>query len=133
MKKGNIVLVEDDKILSKVVYEELSDAGFDVSNAYDGEEALKVIQSAKPDLILLDLVLPKKHGFDVLEQLKQSPDTKEIPVIIITMLGSDDDIKKGIQLGADDYIVKAQHAVAEIVEKVSEFFDRMHDSEAKII
>ncbi|MFC1720767.1 response regulator transcription factor [Patescibacteria group bacterium] len=126
MKKGNIVLVEDDKILSKVVYEELSDAGFEVANAYNGEEAWDIIKSEKPDLILLDLVLPKKHGFDVLQQLKQSPETKEIPVIIITMLGSDEDIKKGIQLGADDYIVKAQHAVAEIVEKVTEFFDNIH-------
>ncbi|MFC1615020.1 response regulator transcription factor [Patescibacteria group bacterium] len=133
MKKGKIVLVEDDKILSKVVYEELSDEGFEVSNAYDGEEALKIIKSEKPDLILLDLVLPKKHGFDVLAQLKQSPDTKDIPVIIITMLGSDEDIKKGIQLGADDYIVKAQHAVAEIVEKVSGFFDKMHASGSTII
>ena len=66
--------------------------------------------------------LPKKNGFDVLETLKKSTETKGIPVIVLTMLGSDEDIKKGIRLGANDYIVKSQHAVAEITERVKGFF-----------
>ncbi len=124
MFKNKIVLIEDDEILSKVVYEELEDAGFEVIQAFDGEEGLRLTREKKPALVLLDLILPKKHGFEVLEELKRAPDTKTIPVIILTMLGSDEDIKKGLQLGANDYIVKSQHAVAEILEKIKNFFGK---------
>ena len=131
MKAQKIVLVEDDEILSKVLFEELKMAGFDATQAFDGERGLKMVQTKKPDLVLLDLLLPKMHGFNVLEKLKSSPDTKEIPIIILTMLGSDDDIKKGLELGANDYIVKSQHAVAEIVEKVKGFFSKESHPKAK--
>ena len=123
MNKLKIVLIEDDEILSKVVYEELKEAGFDVLQAFDGEEGLILATEKKSDLILLDLLLPKKHGFEVLEELKKSPVTNSIPVVILTMLGSDEDIKKGLRLGANDYIVKSQHAVSEIIDKVKEFFE----------
>lgn len=121
MSKRKIVLIEDDEILAKVMVQELKDAGFAVSHAADGEAGAKMVQLQKPDLVLLDLLLPKKHGFEVLEMLKGSPTTKEIAVIIITQLGADADVKKGIQLGAEDYLVKSQHAVAEVIEKVKEF------------
>ena len=121
MSKIKIVLIEDDEILSKVLYTELIDASFEVTQAFDGEAGLTLVKSEKPDLVLLDLILPKKHGFEVLAELKKSADTASIPVLILTMLGSDEDIKKGLQLGADDYIVKSQHAVGEIVEKVKNF------------
>ncbi len=131
MSKLKIVLVEDDEILAKVLYEELLEADFDVFQAFDGEEGLNLAKSKKPDLVLLDLVLPKKPGFDVLEELKKSPVTHDIPVIVLTMLGRDDDIKKGLRLGANDYIVKSQHAVGEIVEKVKNFFGKEQHPEAK--
>jgi len=124
MAKLKIVLVEDDEILSKVIYEELKDADFDVMQAFDGEEGLKLIRSKKPDLVLLDIILPKKDGFEVLEELKKSPDTQDIPVIVLTMIGKDEDIKKGLDLGANDYIVKSQHAIAEIIEKIKGFFEK---------
>ena len=130
MKKTKIVLVEDDEILSKVIHDELMEGGFEVKSAYDGESGLALAQAEKPDLVLLDLLLPKRHGFEVLEELKKMPETKTIPVIILTMLGSDDDIKKGLKLGANDYIVKSQHAVAEIVEKVKYFFSKEQHPEA---
>ena len=126
MNKTKIVLVEDDEILSKVLYIELGDSGFEVMQAFDGEAGLELVRSQKPDLVLLDLILPKKHGFEVLAELKKSPDTSGIPILILTMLGSDEDIKKGLQLGADDYIVKSQHAVAEIVEKVKTFLAKLN-------
>ncbi|TSC73930.1 MAG: hypothetical protein G01um101433_1127 [Parcubacteria group bacterium Gr01-1014_33] len=86
----------------------------------------------KPNLVLLDIILPKKNGFDVLEELKKSPVTNAIPVIMLTMLGRDEDIKKGFELGANDYIVKSQHAVAEIVEKIIKFFgNEAHPAVAK--
>ena len=122
MGKIKIVLIEDDEILSKVVYEELKDGGFDVEQAFDGDSGLKLVQAKKPDLVLLDVLLPKKNGFEILEELKKSMVTRDIPVIMLTMLGSDEDIKKGLSLGASDYIVKSQHAVAEIIEKVKNFF-----------
>jgi len=124
MDKITILLAEDDEVLSKVVEEELTEAGFECFQAYDGEVSLRLAQEKKPDLILLDILMPKKNGFDVLEALKRSPETKEIPVIMLTMLGGDDDIKKGLRLGANDYIVKSQHALPEIVEKVGNFFTK---------
>lgn len=130
MAKIKIVLIEDDEILSKVVYEELVNAGFDVKRAFDGEEGLKAVKSEKPNLVLLDIILPKKNGFEVLEELKQSPEMRDYPVIMLTMLGSDEDIKRGLKLGANDYIVKGQHAVAEIIEKVKDFFGQESRPEA---
>lgn len=126
MSKTKIVLIEDDEILSKVLYTELSDAEFEVLTAFDGEAGLGLVKLQKPDLVLLDLVLPKKHGFEVLAELKKSADTARIPVLILTMLGSDEDIKRGLQLGANDYIVKSQHAVAEIIEKVKSFLAKQN-------
>jgi DNA-binding response OmpR family regulator len=131
MSKQKIVLVEDDEILSKVLFEELKDAGFEVQQAFDGEAGLEIAKSTKPDLVLLDLVMPKKQGFEVLEELKKSLLTKDIPVMILTMLGQDEEIKKGIKLGAEDYIVKSQHAVAEIVEKIKDFLKKEQHPSAK--
>ncbi|OGZ06382.1 MAG: hypothetical protein A2845_01045 [Candidatus Lloydbacteria bacterium RIFCSPHIGHO2_01_FULL_49_22] len=121
MSMQTIVLVEDDEILAEVLATELSDAGFKVFRASDGEAGLALAKTKNPDLVLLDLILPKKHGFEVLEELKGSPDTHHIAIIVLTLLGEDDDIKKGLSLGADDYIVKSSHAVAEIVEMVKSF------------
>lgn len=131
MKNPKIVLAEDDRILSKVIYEELTEGGFEVKQVFDGKESLTVISAERPSLVLLDILMPSMNGFEVLQQLKKSPATKDIPVIMLTMLGSDDDIKKGFQLGANDYIVKSQHAVSEIVEKVKEFFGDETQPEAK--
>jgi DNA-binding response OmpR family regulator len=130
MSAQKIVLVEDDEILSKVLFTELKDAGFEVSQAFDGEAGLELVRSKQPNLVLLDILLPKKQGFEVLEELKKSPTTKDIPVILLTMLGEDEDIKKGLRLGANDYLVKSSHAVAEIVEKVKNFFAKEQHPEA---
>lgn len=124
MNAQTIVLIEDDEILSKVLNAELTDAGFGVFQAFDGEAGLELVRSKRPDLVLLDIILPKKQGFEVLEELKKSPDTQSISIIILTLLGEDEDIKKGLRLGADDYLVKSSHAVAEVVEKVKNFFTK---------
>lgn len=124
MTRNKILLVEDDAVLAKVLYEELTEADFEVFQAYDGEAGLKLVLEKNPDLVLLDVLLPKKNGFEVLEAMKGSPEANRIPVIILTMLGSDEDIKKGLRLGANDYIVKSQHALPEIVDAVKEFFEK---------
>lgn len=118
-----ILLVEDERSLSEVLGYELKRSNFDVEFAYDGEEALEKLEKIKPDLILLDLILPKINGFDVLEKIKRDFDTRSIPVIVLSNLGSDDDIKRAIKLGAVDYYVKAQHPLLEIVEKISKFLE----------
>jgi DNA-binding response OmpR family regulator len=123
VKKIKIVLIEDDEIISKVLRIELVGAGFDVTLAEDGQAGLAAVRKKMPALVLLDLVLPKKHGFEVLAALKKSPKTRKIPVTILTALGSDEDMKKGLGLGAKDYYIKSQHAVGEIVKKVKDFLE----------
>lgn len=120
-KKTRILLVEDEAILSQVFREELSDQGFGVITAFNGEDAVSFARTKKPHLILLDVVLPRKNGFKVLEELKIFPETKDIPVIMITVLGEDDDIKKAFHAGATDYIVKSEHPLVEIIEKIKTF------------
>ena len=126
MAKQKIVLIEDDEILSKVMHAELTEAGFEVIQTFDGEEGLAAVREHKPDLVLLDLLLPKKHGMEVLEELKDYPDTESVPVIIISQLDSDENIKKGLSLGAADYFVKSQHPVAELIEKVQTYLAQAH-------
>ncbi|MDD3399475.1 MAG: response regulator [Candidatus Paceibacterota bacterium] len=117
-----ILLIEDEEVLSRAISAELEREGFKIIRAFNGEEGVKKAMSSKPNLILLDLILPKKNGFEVLGELKQSTLTKNIPVIILSALDQDEEIKKGLKMGADDYFVKSQHALAEIVEKINSFF-----------
>lgn len=122
-KKIKILIVEDEEILSRVFREELSERGFNVVAAFNGEDAVVFARTKKPDLVLLDVVLPRKNGFKVLEELKASPDTKNIPIIMITVQGGDEDIKKALRLGAVDYIVKSEHPLVEIIEKIKTFLN----------
>ena len=112
-----ILLIEDEEILGDVLKEKLEQEKFVVELARDGEDGLAKAAQA-PDLILLDLILPKKDGFEVLRQLKSNPTLKMIPVVVLSNLGQDEEIKKALQLGAVDYMVKAQHPIDEVVEKV---------------
>lgn len=119
--KKKILIVEDEEMLLKVLNEQFEKAGFEVSVASDGEKALESLEKSIPDLVLLDIILPKMNGFDVLKAIKENPNTKDIPVIIISNLGQDTDIKQAIKLGAVDYFIKAQHPIFEIIEKVDKF------------
>lgn len=113
-----IAIVEDESILLKVLEEKFSKANFDVVIAKDGEVAMPVIKKSMPELIILDLILPKKDGFEVLKELKADPELKTIPVVVLSNLGQDEDIKRALQLGAEDYLVKTQHPINEVVDKV---------------
>ena len=115
-----ILLVEDEEILIKVLEEKLEKEKFTVQTATDGESAVPMAKSFKPDLILLDIVLPKKDGMLILEELKADPELSPIPVIIISNLGEDENIKRALKLGAVDYLVKTQHPINEVVERVKE-------------
>lgn len=113
-----ILIVEDDKFLRELLTRKLRQEGFEVLEAIDGQEATELIKNKKPALILLDLILPGKDGFEVLSEIKKEPETKEIPVLILSNLGQREEIEKGLKLGALDYFVKAHTSPGEIVEKI---------------
>ncbi|MFZ3044153.1 MAG: response regulator [Minisyncoccia bacterium] len=113
-----ILVVEDEEVLAKVLQEKLQKSGYEVATAADGVEALARVKEFSPDAIILDLLLPKKNGFEVLETLKADQALKTIPVVVVSNLGEDNDIKRALALGAADYYVKSEHPINEIVEKI---------------
>ena len=113
-----ILFIEDESALQKTLGEVLMQEGYQVVRAMDGEEGLRLAQTEKPDLILLDLVLPKLHGFEVLEKIKKGSDTKDIPVIVLTNLESTSDVEKAVELGATTYLVKASYDLEDVLKKV---------------
>jgi two-component system alkaline phosphatase synthesis response regulator PhoP len=113
-----ILIVEDEETLSNVMKAELKDIGHEIKVAKNGEDALILARSFNPRMILLDLVLPKKGGLEVLTDLKSDEELKNISVIILSNLAEDESIKKALSLGAEDYFVKAQHSIYEVLEMV---------------
>ncbi len=116
--KKTILLVEDDSFLAGMYVTKLELEGYRVALASDGEQAVLLAQKEKPQLILLDIIIPKKSGFDVLKEVKAIPATKDIPVILLTNLGQKEDVKRGLELGATDYLIKAHFMPSEVVAKV---------------
>jgi len=116
-----VLLIDDDALLLRMYEEKLKHEGFQVETALSGEEGLRKARSSKPNLILLDILMPSMDGFQVLEKLKADPEIKEIPVIFLTNLSRDEgDIKKGLELGASAYLVKARFRPSEVVRKIKE-------------
>ena len=122
---SKILIVEDDHFLRNLLVKKLSENGYEVEQADTGEKGVEIVPEAKPDLIVLDLLLPGMHGFDVLAWLKkQDKEIADIPVIILSNLGSEEDIDKGNKLGATDFLIKAKFTPQEILEKVSSFIKK---------
>ena len=113
-----ILIIEDDKFLRELISRKLSGDGFDTIGAMDGEEGIKKVKEEKPDLILLDLILPSIDGFEVLSQIKKDESVKSIPVIILSNLGQKEEVEKGLKMGAVDYLIKAHFTPGEIIEKI---------------
>ncbi len=122
-KSINIVIVEDDVFLADLYKTKFTLEGFKTTVAYDGEKGLEMIEKNQPDIILLDLVLPKLTGFEVLEKIKNQDKLKKIPVILLTNLSQKSDVEKGLKLGADDYLIKAHFMPSEVVEKIKQLVD----------
>ncbi len=118
--KKKILLVEDEAFLSSLLELKLSQEGFQVEKAMDGEEAFNMLENFMPDLILLDLILPKRNGFEFLEMLRNDPRFSKIPVIITSNLGQDSDIERGKTFGVIEYIIKNKLSIDELVSKVSQ-------------
>ena len=123
-EKQKILLVEDDQFLSEMYATKFVESGFDIETAADGREALEKIKQYRPNLILLDIVLPKIDGFEVLQILKKNAVTKDIAVIALTNLGQKEEVEKGLKLGADDYIIKAHFTPTEVVAKVKKILNK---------
>ncbi|MBI4407179.1 MAG: response regulator [Candidatus Kerfeldbacteria bacterium] len=119
LSKQSIIVVEDESFLSKVLAERLEDEGFGhIDVAGNGEEALAMIKNHNPNIVLLDMILPKMNGFEVLEVLQADPKLKKIPVLVLSNLGQDQDIEQAKKLGARDYIVKSNFSLQKVVEKI---------------
>ena len=117
---NKILFVEDEPNLQKTISEVLVQEGYKVFGAGDGEEGLKIAKQEKPNLILLDLILPKKDGFEVLKELKADNDLKDIPVIVLTNLEGVGDVEKALEIGATTYLVKANYKLEDVVAKIKE-------------
>lgn len=113
-----ILIVEDDKFLRELISQKLMKEGYDIAEAVDGVKGVEAVKSEKPDLVLLDLILPELDGFGVLAKVKEDPQASQIPIIILSNLGQKDDIEKGLKLGATDYLIKAHFTPNEIVDKI---------------
>lgn len=117
---GYILLAEDDTLLVRLYQKKLKSDGYDVRVATNGEEALSEILKKKPDLVLLDIMMPKVNGIEVLQRLKGSADTKAIPVLVLTNLSSEEDAEKVLGLGAAAYMVKSDNSPDVVLAKVKE-------------
>lgn len=116
--KAKILLVEDDVALATVYKARLESEGFSVYHCDNGEKALSSAVEFKPDLILLDVMMPKISGFDVLDILRNTPETVNTKVVILTALSQPKDMKKARSLGADDYLVKSQVVIADVIDRI---------------
>ncbi|MCD4762252.1 response regulator [bacterium] len=126
MKKEEIkiLLIEDDPFLLSMYSTKFELEGFRIITAEDGEKGLRLALTVDPSIILLDILLPKMNGFDVLEKLKADDKGKDIPVILLTNLNQKDEIERAMSMGADDYLIKAHFLPSEVVEKIMKILDK---------
>jgi DNA-binding response OmpR family regulator len=127
-----IVIVEDEPLLLKALNIELLSAKFTAISAIDGDAAWKAIRDQKPDLVLLDLVLPKLSGFEVLRIMKENADTKNIPVIVLSNLSQKEDMLRALSLGADDFFIKSNTDLDQIVDKIKSLLKSKKKHEKKV-
>ena len=113
-----ILFIEDEAALQKTFGDILKSEGFEVISALDGETGLTLAKKENPDLVLLDLILPKIHGLDVLKEMKQNENTKNIPVIVLTNIESIEEIDKALELGATTYLVKSDYSLEDVIAKI---------------
>ena len=124
MAKKKILIIEDEATLLKALTEFLITEGLEIISAMDGEKGLEMAKKELPDLILLDIILPKKDGYEVLDEVKKDEKTKNIPVILLTNLESPEDIDKAFEKGASTYLVKSNYKLEEIVKKIKETLEK---------
>lgn len=126
MEKKNIkiLVIEDDTMLNKIYQMKLGILGYQVAGAYDGEEGLKKIETEKPNIVLLDLMLPKKNGYEVLETVKQNLELSRIPIVLLSNLGQEEDVKRGLALGATDFLVKSNVKLETVINRIESILQK---------
>lgn len=125
-KYTTILLVEDDKFLEDIFATRLQNEGYNIVVAGDGETGLKLASEKHPHLILLDIILPQMDGWEVLEKLQGQEMTRDIPVILLTNLGHEEDVEKGLKSGAAGYLIKAQYTPTEVINKVKDVLEKRY-------
>lgn len=127
--KKKILIIEDDKTLSRLYEKHLKSKGYETTVAFDGEEGLKKVKEAKPDLILLDIVMPKLDGISVLKILKKDSATNKIPVIMLTVLEKTESVSEALQAGITHYLIKSNYSLDELGHKVEEILKQKEAAE----
>jgi CheY-like chemotaxis protein len=115
---NKILIIEDEEIIRELLQKKLSQEGYEITITRNGEEGLKAMREAKPDLILLDIVMPKMGGFEVMEEMQKDPSLKNIPVIVVSNSGQPVELDKAQELGAKDWLIKTEFDPREVLEKV---------------
>lgn len=118
-----ILLTEDDPFLSDIYSTKLNESGFEVQVAKDGEECLAKLKEKKPDVLILDIVLPKLSGWEILRQIKENPDFKDLKIIILSNLGQKREVDEGLRLGVTKYLIKAHYTPSEVVREIKKIFE----------
>ena len=119
--KKKVVIIEDDEHVAKIYEVKFAKEGIETFFARDGEEGMKKVLAEKPDLIVLDLMVPKKDGFAVLEEIKNNPSLSHIPVLVISNLGGSADVERTLALGAKEHLIKVNHSMQEVIQKANEY------------
>jgi DNA-binding response OmpR family regulator len=128
-KKTKILIVEDNKTTAKLYRKYLESQGYEIENAYDGQEGLVKVKEFKPDLILLDIVMPKMDGISMLKELKKDPKTNKLPIIMLTVLKTSETISEAIASGITHYLVKTDYSLEELGQKVKELLKQTYGNE----
>lgn len=116
--KKSILLVEDDPFLIEIYSKKLAEAGFFAEVVSNGEEVLAKVKEKKPELVILDIVLPQVDGWEILQQIKQDPELKNTKIVILSNLGQKEEVEKGIESGAEKYLIKAHFTPSQVVEEI---------------
>jgi len=120
---SKILVIEDEPAIQKAIAEALRGEGFEIETSFDAEEGLNITKMFRPDLILLDLLLPGKNGFEFMNDLKKEPDIANTPIVILSNLGDEEEIKQGMSLGAKDYLIKADYDLQDVVKIVKKYLE----------
>ncbi|MEX2043313.1 MAG: response regulator [Patescibacteria group bacterium] len=124
MAKTNIILIEDDSVLADMYVQKFAREGYDIAHALDGDEGIRLIKQKQPDLVLLDIMMPKKSGIEVLEELRKTPETKGVTVVLLSNVGDQEYINKGMALGAAGYLLKSNYTPSEVVEQIAKILSK---------
>lgn len=121
---GTILIVEDEHVFRMIYRGVLENAGFTVLEAENGKKGWDIVLEKKPDLVLLDLILPEMNGYEVLKNIRQNPDTKNIPIIVFSVMGADENVQKALDLGANYFKIKGANSPSDILEQIDKILKK---------